>query len=52
VAPNWSWNSRFRCLTLGRRTTFGNVKADVLAWFVPGFERRISDVIEESYWPE
>ncbi|WTW99778.1 HD domain-containing protein [Streptomycetaceae bacterium NBC_01309] len=34
-------------------TTFGNVKADVLAHFVPGF-RRIDfvEVIEGSGWPE
>lgn len=34
-------------------TTFGNVKADVLAHFVPGF-RRIDfvEVIEGSDWPE
>jgi hypothetical protein len=35
------------------QTTFGNVKADVLAQFVPGFERTdFVDVIEESDWPE
>ncbi|MFD0364276.1 HD domain-containing protein [Nocardia sp. GCM10030253] len=35
------------------QTTFGNVKADVLARFVPGFERTdFVDVIEESNWPE
>jgi hypothetical protein len=34
-------------------TTFGNVKADVLAHFVPGFVRRdFVQVIEDSDWPE
>jgi HD domain-containing protein len=34
-------------------TTFGNVKADVLARFVPGFKRgNFVDVIENSDWPE
>jgi hypothetical protein len=34
-------------------TTFGNVKADVLERFVPGFERgNFVDVIESSPWPE
>ncbi|MEU3985288.1 HD domain-containing protein [Streptomyces sp. NPDC026672] len=34
-------------------TTFGNVKADVLAHFVPGFERGdFVDVIQKSDWPE
>ncbi|MCA1223656.1 HD domain-containing protein [Streptomyces sp. 8L] len=34
-------------------TTFGNVKADVLAHFVPGFVRTdFVDVIEASAWPE
>jgi hypothetical protein len=34
-------------------TTFGNVKADVLAHFVPGFVRGdFVDVIEKSDWPE
>jgi HD superfamily phosphodiesterase len=34
-------------------TTFGNVKADVLAHFVPGFVRGdFVRVIEESDWPE
>ncbi|MFE6775526.1 HD domain-containing protein [Streptomyces sp. NPDC057702] len=34
-------------------TTFGNVKADVLAHFVPGFERGdFVSVIENSPWPE
>lgn len=34
-------------------TTFGNVKADVLAHFVPGFVRRdFVDVILHSPWPE
>ncbi|MFI1381035.1 HD domain-containing protein [Embleya sp. NPDC020886] len=33
------------------QTTFGNVKADVLARFVPGFERTdFVDVIEQSGW--
>ncbi|MFE5325942.1 HD domain-containing protein [Embleya sp. NPDC056575] len=35
------------------RTTFGNVKADVLDRFVPGFERtNFVDVIEQSGWSE
>jgi hypothetical protein len=34
-------------------TTFGNVKADVLERFVPGFTRgNFVDVIENSAWPE
>ncbi|GAA4506070.1 HD domain-containing protein [Actinoallomurus oryzae] len=34
-------------------TTFGNVKADVLAHYVPGFRRRdFVEVIENSDWPE
>jgi hypothetical protein len=34
-------------------TTFGNVKADVLERFVPGFERgNFVDVILDSEWPE
>jgi hypothetical protein len=34
-------------------TTFGNVKADVLERFVPGFRRgNFVDVIENSDWPE
>ncbi|MFE7463015.1 HD domain-containing protein [Streptomyces sp. NPDC057499] len=34
-------------------TTFGNVKADVLAHFVPGFERGdFVEVIQHSDWPE
>ncbi|SDO92665.1 HD domain-containing protein [Actinacidiphila guanduensis] len=34
-------------------TTFGNVKADVLAHFVPGFRRGdFVEVIEDSPWPE
>lgn len=34
-------------------TTFGNVKADVLEHFVPGFERGdFVDVIQDSAWPE
>ncbi|MEU3655469.1 HD domain-containing protein [Streptomyces sp. NPDC032161] len=34
-------------------TTFGNVKADVLARFVPGFERGdFVDAILDSDWPE
>ncbi|WP_329244453.1 HD domain-containing protein [Actinoallomurus sp. NBC_01490] len=34
-------------------TTFGNVKADVLAHCVPGFRRRdFVEVIENSDWPE
>ncbi|MDI5965606.1 HD domain-containing protein [Streptantibioticus silvisoli] len=35
------------------RTTFGNVKADVLEHFVPGFERGdFVRVVQESPWPE
>jgi hypothetical protein len=35
------------------QTTFGNVKADVLDRFVPGFERtNFVDVIEQSGWSE
>ncbi|MER7048852.1 HD domain-containing protein [Streptomyces jumonjinensis] len=35
------------------RTTFGNVKADVLAHFAPGFQRGdFVEVIENSGWPE
>ena len=34
-------------------TTFGNVKADVLAHFVPGFQRLdFVETIQESAWPE
>src|SRR6266511_2340039 len=34
-------------------TTFGNVKADVLERFVPGYQRaNFVDVIEKSAWPE
>jgi HD superfamily phosphodiesterase len=34
-------------------TTFGNVKADVLARYVPGYQRgNFVDVIENSDWPE
>jgi hypothetical protein len=34
-------------------TTFGNVKADVLERFVPGFQRgNFVDIIEGSDWPE
>jgi len=34
-------------------TTFGNVKADVLERFVPGFERaNFVDIIESSDWSE
>jgi hypothetical protein len=34
-------------------TTFGNVKADVLERFVPGYQRgNFVDVIENSAWPE
>ena len=34
-------------------TTFGNVKADVLAHYVPGFERGdFVEVIRGSDWPE
>jgi hypothetical protein len=34
-------------------TTFGNVKADVLDRFVPGFERtNFVDIILGSAWPE
>ncbi|MFD1212857.1 HD domain-containing protein [Arthrobacter sp. GCM10027362] len=35
------------------QTTFGNVKADVLAHFVPGFQRGdFVEVIKNSDWPE
>jgi hypothetical protein len=34
-------------------TTFGNVKADVLERFVPGYQRgNFVDIIESSDWPE
>jgi HD domain len=34
-------------------TTFGNVKADVLERFVPGYQRgNFVDIIETSAWPE
>jgi hypothetical protein len=34
-------------------TTFGNVKADVLERFVPGFQRAsFVDIVESSDWPE
>jgi hypothetical protein len=34
-------------------TTFGNVKADVLERFVPGYQRvSFVDIIEKSDWPE
>ena len=34
-------------------TTFGNVKADVLERFVPGYRRaNFVDIVEESDWPE
>ncbi|MCU1491901.1 MAG: hypothetical protein JWM85_3306 [Acidimicrobiaceae bacterium] len=34
-------------------TTFGNVKADVLERFVPGYQRtNFVDVIQQSAWPE
>ena len=34
-------------------TTFGNVKADVLERYVPGFQRgNFVDVILDSDWPE
>lgn len=34
-------------------TTFGNVKADVLAHYVPGFERGdFVEVVKRSSWPE
>jgi hypothetical protein len=34
-------------------TTFGNVKADVLERFVPGYQRTdFVDIIENSAWPE
>ena len=34
-------------------TTFGNVKADVLERFVPGYRRtNFVDIIERSAWPE
>jgi HD domain len=39
--------------TLKPETTFGNVNADVLDRFVPGFERaNFVDIIENSGWPE
>jgi hypothetical protein len=35
------------------QTTFGNVKADVLERFVPGYQRaNFVDIIEKSGWPE
>jgi hypothetical protein len=35
------------------QTTFGNVKADVLERFVPGYKRaNFVDIIENSDWPE
>jgi hypothetical protein len=35
------------------QTTFGNVKADVLERFAPGYQRaNFVDIIEESDWPE
>jgi hypothetical protein len=35
------------------KTTFGNVKADVLERFVPAFQRgNFVDVIQNSAWPE
>jgi HD domain len=35
------------------QTTFGNVKADVLERFVPGYQRAsFVDIIENSGWPE
>jgi HD domain len=35
------------------QTTFGNVKADVLERFVPGYQRaNFVDIIENSDWPE
>ena len=34
-------------------TTFGNVKADVLTHYVPGFQRGdFVEVIKDSHWPE
>jgi hypothetical protein len=34
-------------------TTFGNVNADVLDRFVPGFKRaNFVDIIENSHWPQ
>jgi hypothetical protein len=34
-------------------TTFGNVKADVLERFIPGYQRaNFVDIIENSAWPE
>ena len=34
-------------------TTIGNVKADVLERFVPGYQRaNVVDIIENSDWPE
>jgi hypothetical protein len=34
-------------------TTFGNVKADVLERFVPGYQRgNFVDIIDNSAWPD
>jgi hypothetical protein len=34
-------------------TTSGNIKADVLERFVPGFQRlNFVEIIENSHWPE
>ncbi|MDQ1749312.1 MAG: hypothetical protein QOE71_368 [Pseudonocardiales bacterium] len=34
-------------------TTFGNVKADVLKQFVPGYQRGdFVDIVDNSGWPE
>jgi hypothetical protein len=36
-----------------RETTFGNVKADVLKQFVPGYQRSdFVDIVDNSGWPE
>ena len=40
-------------IALRPETTFGNVKADVLERFVPGYQRaNFVDIIEGSDWPE
>jgi hypothetical protein len=36
-----------------RDTAFGNIKAEVLERFVPGYRRaNLVDIIENSDWPE
>jgi hypothetical protein len=40
-------------IALKPETTFGNVKADVLERFVPGYQRaNFVEIIEDSAWPE